>query len=271
MQISGVSLTLTWPHRLLFTQRSPVLKPLQAFPFPSTLGEVTLHLLSLACAFIYSSCGKWVFSPSPVEFSSHHHFYKLSCSWLLGVCCCSCRPVCLFTAHMGSGSSPLSCGVFLPLPLSQAFPLLVAGRAAPLLPSLAQFVYLQFCEGFPSPPSALRAPHPLCYGSLLFLFLITQFLFFPWVRGRSVQGAMLIWPRVVCGSTVYHLAPLVCVFPSCLGASIWWWPGGPPGFSVQHEVEMLCAGWRCGGVTVLPLFSSFSCKVYLQCLSKILL
>jgi hypothetical protein len=28
--------------------------------------------------------------PSPVEFSSHHHFYKLSPSWLLGVCCCSC-------------------------------------------------------------------------------------------------------------------------------------------------------------------------------------
>jgi hypothetical protein len=27
--------------------------------------------------------------PSSVEFSSHCHFYKLSCSWLLGVCCCS--------------------------------------------------------------------------------------------------------------------------------------------------------------------------------------
>jgi hypothetical protein len=25
-----------------------------------------------------------------VEFSSHHHFYKLSCSWLLGVCHHSC-------------------------------------------------------------------------------------------------------------------------------------------------------------------------------------
>jgi hypothetical protein len=28
--------------------------------------------------------------PSPVEFSSHRHFYKLFCSWLLSVCCCSC-------------------------------------------------------------------------------------------------------------------------------------------------------------------------------------
>jgi hypothetical protein len=25
---------------------------------------------------------------------------------------------------------------------------------------------------------------------------------------------------------------------------------------------MLCAGWRCGGVKVLPLLSGFSCKVY---------
>jgi hypothetical protein len=39
-------------------------KPLlQTFPFPSTLGEVTLHPLSQACMFIYSSQGKWVFPP----------------------------------------------------------------------------------------------------------------------------------------------------------------------------------------------------------------
>jgi hypothetical protein len=39
----------------LFTQGSPVCDLLlQAFPFPSTLGEVTLHPLSQACVFIYS-------------------------------------------------------------------------------------------------------------------------------------------------------------------------------------------------------------------------
>jgi hypothetical protein len=47
--------------------------------------------------------------------------------------------------------------------------------------------------------------------------------------GRSLQGAMLIWPRVVCRSTAYCLAHLV--FPSCLGAGSWW-PRGPTGFSV---------------------------------------
>jgi hypothetical protein len=79
---------------------------------------------------------------------------------------------------------------------------------------------------------------------------------------------MLIWPRVVCGSTAYHLAHLVvCVFPSCLGAGDWQ-PGGSPDFSVQREVEILFAVWRCGGVKVLPLLS-LACKVCIQRLSKI--
>jgi hypothetical protein len=48
----------------LFTQSSPVHELLlQAFPFPSTLGELTLHQLSQACMFIYNSHGKWAFSP----------------------------------------------------------------------------------------------------------------------------------------------------------------------------------------------------------------
>jgi hypothetical protein len=36
--------------------------------------------------------------------------------------------MCLFTVHVGGGSSSLSCEVFLPLPLSQAFLLLITGR-----------------------------------------------------------------------------------------------------------------------------------------------
>jgi hypothetical protein len=50
--------------KALFTQSSPVHKPvLQALPFPSTLGEVTLHLLSQAGVFIYSSRWTCVFPP----------------------------------------------------------------------------------------------------------------------------------------------------------------------------------------------------------------
>jgi hypothetical protein len=142
--------------------------------------------------------------------------------------------VCLFTVHVGSGSSPLSCGVFLPLPLLQAFPLLVAGRVPPLPPDSlqpSQACLFTVPGGIPlllfstqdAPPSLLR----------VFIVLIAYYsvsLFSPgW--GQSVQGAMLIWPRVVRGSTVYRLAHLVRVFPSRLGVGDWW-PGGPPGFSI---------------------------------------
>jgi hypothetical protein len=159
------------------------------------------------------------------------HCYKLSpfqAHWGRWYCTCFLWPACLFTAHVGSGSSPLSCGVFLPLPLSQAFPLLVAGRM-PLLPlELLQpgpSCLFTFLGSNPLPPLVLRVPHPLCNVSLFSYCLLFSFSFF----SGSIQGAMLILPRVVCGSTAYHVAHLV--FPSCLGTGDWW-PMGPPGFSI---------------------------------------
>jgi hypothetical protein len=47
----------------LFAQSSVREPLLQAFPFPSTLGKVTLSPHCQACVFIYSSCGRWVFPP----------------------------------------------------------------------------------------------------------------------------------------------------------------------------------------------------------------
>jgi hypothetical protein len=70
-------------------------------------------------------------------------------------------------------------------------------RASPACPAC-----LQSREGFPSPQSlVLSVPHPFSHMSLLFLLLLSQFLFFPLGGGWSVQGAMLLWPRVLCGST----------------------------------------------------------------------
>jgi hypothetical protein len=167
---------------------------------------------------------------------------------------------------VGGGSSPLSCGVFLPPPLSQAFPLLVAGRVPPLPPSLARPGLFIYSSGSDSPPSLFGAqgtpPSLLC----VFIVLIAYYSvsLFSLGGGWSVQGAMLIWPRVVFGSIVYHLAHLVVrVFPSHLGVGDGRRPGGPPAFSVQREVEMLCEGWRCGRVKVLPLLGGLVCKVCL--------
>jgi hypothetical protein len=128
---------------------------------------------------------------------------------------------------------PPSPVVFLLLPLLQAFPLLVAWHVPLLLPSRVYlFIYSSVRDTFPL-SLELRVPHPLCNMSLLFLLFIIQFLFFPLGGGWSVQGAMLIWPRVVYESTTCSLAHLVVrVFPSLLGAGVWRRPGGPPGFSV---------------------------------------
>jgi hypothetical protein len=129
---------------------------------------------------------------------------------------------------MGSGSSPLSCGVFLPPLLLQAFPFLIAGHVPPLLPSPAGL----FLRDFPSPPLWCSV-HPTLFATCLFCIYCLLFCFFSLGGGWSVQGAMLIWPRVVCGRTTYCLAHLVVhVFPSCLGAAIWLRPRSPPGFSI---------------------------------------
>jgi hypothetical protein len=109
------------------------------------------------------------------------------------------------------------------------------------------------------------------YSAACLLFSFSFSFSFPLGGGQSVQGGMLIWPRVVFGSTACRLAHLVvCVFPSSLGASVWRLRS-PFGFSIYHGVGMLCARWGCGGVGVLPLLGGFSYKVYLQRLSKILL
>jgi hypothetical protein len=156
--------------------------------------------------------------------------------------------------HTGGGdTAPLSqacvfiyssCGkwVFLPLLWSfpptatfTSFPTLGCWRVPLLLPSPDGLFIYSSMRDFPSLPSlALRAPCPLCYVPFLLLLLIIQFFFlFSLGGGQSLQGAMLIWPRVVCGSTVCCLAHLVfCIFPSHLGAAVWWRCRSPPGFSI---------------------------------------
>jgi hypothetical protein len=162
MQISGVSSALTWPCRCCLL-RVLLCGSLcyKLSPFPSTLGKVTLHQRCQACVFIYSSCGRWVFRP------------------LL----CSFPPTTTFTGFPAPG-----CWARAPTPT----------RASPA--HLACLFTVPGRIPFPQ-SSALRAPHPLSRVSLLFLLFITQFLFFSPGGGQSVQGAMLLWPRLVCGST----------------------------------------------------------------------
>jgi hypothetical protein len=184
-----VSLALIWPHRLCLLRVLCVMPLLQAFPFPSTLGEVTLHPLSQACVFIYSSCGKWVFPPLLWSFPPTTAFTSFTTVIAGCVLLLLLEGVFVYSSHGRWVFSPLVWG-FPPPPLSKAFPLLVAGRALLLPTSLARlslFIYSSVRDS-PPPSLALRVPHPLCYVSLLFLLLITQFFFFLQVEVGLSRG-----------------------------------------------------------------------------------
>jgi hypothetical protein len=85
-------------------------------------------------------------------------------------------------------------------------------------PAFSGWLVYSSCEGVPLLQSPeLRAPCPLCYVSFVFFFsclFIIQFVsLFSLGGGQSVQGSLLICPRVVCGSTVCRLAHLVVCSP----------------------------------------------------------
>jgi hypothetical protein len=147
MQISGVSLALTWPCRLCLLR---VLLCTSATSFPlskHTGGGDTAPTFS-GLRVYYSSRGKWVFSPLLWSFP----------------------PSATLTSFPTPGCwarAPL-----LPEPLRPGPACLFTVPGRILL----------------SPSSALSMPHLLCNVSLLFLWLITQFLFFPQVEVGLSRG-----------------------------------------------------------------------------------
>jgi hypothetical protein len=169
----------------------------------------------------------------------------LTCLLLSAICCCR---LCLFRVFLDAcpfcflqyTALPAFCNCHLflylqfvwgeaLLPLQWSFPhdshccklplSKVAGRVLLLLPSLASLFIYSLLEGLPLPHSPeFWASCPLCYMFFFFfsaaclLFSLVFFSFFPLCGGQSVQGAMLICPRVACGSTVCCLAHLVVCF-----------------------------------------------------------
>jgi hypothetical protein len=168
---------------------------LQAFPFPSTLGKVTLHLHCQACVFLYSSCERWVFPALLWSFPFTATFTSFPAPDYWAVLLLLLAAMFVYSSN-GNWVFPPVLWSFPPSALSEAFLL-------PPEPLPACLVCLFTVLGrIPFPQSlALSEHHPLSHVSLLFLLLISQFLFFPPGGGRPVQGAMLLWPRLVCGST----------------------------------------------------------------------
>jgi hypothetical protein len=169
----------------LFTQSSVCEPLLQAFPFQSTLGEVKLHHAFSGLRVCLQLTWEVGLLPPPVEFSSHHHFYKLSHSWLLGS---AAAPAC----HMWEVGLPPSPVEFSSLHHSHKFSRswllgmrLCSCQSLSGPPGL--FIYSSGKDSLP-PTSALSVPQPLSCVSLLFLLLITQFLFFPLVEVGLSRG-----------------------------------------------------------------------------------
>jgi hypothetical protein len=89
--------------------------------------------------------------------------------------------------------------------LSQASPLLVAGRAPRSRQRLSGppglFIYSPGKDSLPPIFSAQGAPPSFQRVLTVLIAYYSVSLFFFLGGGQSVQGAMLLWPRLVCGAT----------------------------------------------------------------------
>jgi hypothetical protein len=242
----------------LFTQSSPVRKPLlQAFPFPSTLGRWHCTRFLRPASLFTAQVGSWssplscgVFFP-PLLLQA---FPLLIAAHVLLLLPAS---MFVYSSH-GKWVFPLSCGVFLPPPLSQAFLLLVAGRMPPLPPEHLQpgpACLLTVLGSIPLPCFlALRAPHPLCNVSLLFLLL-----FFPWgVVGLS-RGLCCSGPGLSVGVT--RTANLTL---SASSQAVWAQAAGSPGALLVSPFNV-----KPGGGVEGSTFFLFSVVLPARCVSSV--
>jgi hypothetical protein len=164
-----------------------------------------------------------------VQFSSHCHFHKLSCSCFLGSAAAPAghHVYLQFKWEVGLPSSPVE---FFSLLHSHKLPRswLLGARPAPARGSPACPACLFTVPGrvpFPQ-SSALRAPHPLSSILTVLIAYYSVSLFFPRWRSVCPGGYAALAQACLWGVPWYHEAHLVRVFPSHMGAGHWW-PWGP--------------------------------------------
>jgi hypothetical protein len=118
-----------------------------------------------------------------------------------------------------------------------------------------------------SPPPLQCSGCPTLFAKCLFCCycLYYSVSLFSLGRGWSFQGAMLIWPRVVCGSTVYCLAYFVRS-----SQAVWTLASG--GGTGALLVSPFNVKWRCsvqaGGVEESK-FCLFSVVFPVRCVSSV--
>jgi hypothetical protein len=128
MQISGVSLPLTWPCRLCFAGAFATSFPLSKH----TGGGNTAPAFSglhVYLQFIWEVG----LPPSPVQFSSLCCFYKLSCLWLLGTPPLSSKAWLVYLQFQEGFPSPLFGAQGAPPSLLRVFFVLIAYYSVSLI------------------------------------------------------------------------------------------------------------------------------------------
>jgi hypothetical protein len=232
MQISGVSLTLTWSHRLCLFRvllcRSLYyrLSPFQA------LGKVTLPPRCQACVFIYSSCGRWVFPSLLWSFPPISTFTSFPAPdyWVVLLL----LPASMFIySSCGKWVLPPLLWSFPPSTTLTSFPAPGCWARTPLLPEAlwpGRLVYLQSWEGFPF-PNLQCSVRPTLFPAYLncSYCLLLSFSFFPWVEVSLSRGLCCSGPGLSVGVSQYRKAHLVHVFPCRMGTGHWQ-PRGPTSF-----------------------------------------
>jgi hypothetical protein len=133
------------------------------FIYADLRSELNIHLAPQA---LFS----WAWPPLLQAFPFPSTWGRWHCTRFL-------RPACLFAAHVGSGSSLLSCGVFLPPPLFKlSCSWLLGGchHSCLLWPS---YLFTVPWGIAPPPFFGAQGALSLCYLSFLLLLLIIQFFF----------------------------------------------------------------------------------------------
>jgi hypothetical protein len=162
---------------------------------------VTLHPCSQACVFIYSSCGNWVFPPLLWSFPPTATFTGFPAPDYGAVLLLLPAAMFVYSSH-GKWVFPPLLWNFPPSATLTSF--LAPGcwahattptRASPVCPACLFTVPGRI--PFPQ-SSVLRVPHPLSHVSLLFLLLITHFLFFPWVGVGLSRGYAALAQACLC-------------------------------------------------------------------------
>jgi hypothetical protein len=217
--------------------------------------------------FIYSSCGKWVFPPLLWSFPPTATFTSFSAPDYWAVLLLLPAGMFVYSSH-GRWVFPPLLWSFPPSATLTGFPTpdCWACTPAPTRASPAHLACLFTVPGrIPLPhSSALSAPHPLCHRGLLFLLLITQFLFFPWVEVGLSRGLCCSGPGLSVG--VPRTAKLTL---SVSSQAVWVWVTGGPGALL---VSLFNMKWRCsvpaGGVEGSK-FCLFSVVLPARCVSSI--